>query len=148
MSDLVKELDSASFQQAVKEPPCCVVDFFAEWCPHCKNLEPAFKEAAESMKERAHFARLDTDAQESVASQYNVHALPTIMVFVDGRPVARREGEMSAQGIEDLVKGTFASNRFLDHPRHPHNLEKAAVKKPPLREDAHSGDGPGIPSEV
>jgi thioredoxin 2 len=71
-----------------------VVDYWAEWCGPCKMFAPAYRQAAEKLEPRMRLLKLDTEANQQVAQQYRIQSIPTLMVFKNGREVARQSGAM------------------------------------------------------
>ncbi|WP_026889013.1 thioredoxin [Clostridium beijerinckii] len=81
-----------------------VVDFFATWCGPCKMLAPVFEEASMEVRGKAKFFKIDIDESESIAEKYGISAVPTMIVFKDGRPVENLAGFMPKQNILNKVK--------------------------------------------
>ncbi len=78
-----------------------LVDFWAEWCGPCKSLMPLLDKIVEDFNGGLILAKVDTDAEQQLASQAGIRSLPTVMLFVDGQPVdqfmgALPEGEILA----------------------------------------------------
>ncbi len=81
-----KEFSEDNFEQEVlqsSEP--VLVDFWAEWCMPCKALGPTIDELATEYAGRAKVGKVDTDANQSLSSQFQISAIPTIIVFKDGQ---------------------------------------------------------------
>jgi thioredoxin 1 len=92
MGDITK-LNETSFKDEVIESALPVlVDFTAVWCGPCKMLDPIVKEIAEDWDGQAKVVKLDVDDNPSIAMNYNVMGVPTLMLFKNGEPVERVTG--------------------------------------------------------
>jgi thioredoxin 2 len=76
-----------------------VVDFWAPWCAPCRAMAPVFEQAAASTEPAARFAKLNTDEAQQVAARHGIRSIPTLMVFRNGREVARRAGAMDPAAL-------------------------------------------------
>ena len=92
-SDAVATPTSLSELQLLceKEEGVCVVDFGATWCGPCQRIAPVFDQLAEGCPD-ALFAKVDVDEVPDASQHYSVSALPTFLVFKDGKEVARIQG--------------------------------------------------------
>src|SRR3989440_6378478 len=89
----IQHFDSPTFEADVlqaAEP--VVVDFWAEWCPPCKMMEPAVEALAEELAGKVKIGKLDVDADPEIAIQYNVMGIPTLALFREGKLVDRMVG--------------------------------------------------------
>ncbi len=64
-----------------------LVDFWAEWCTPCKMIAPVLEEIAATHSDKLTIAKLNIDENPKTARDYNVMSIPTMTVYVDGKPV-------------------------------------------------------------
>lgn len=101
----ISELTAATFAEEVNssEAPV-VVDFWAEWCGPCKKIAPILEEIADEQAGKLQIAKLDVDSHPSIAQQFNVMSIPTLIVFKDGQEVVRVTGSKGkAQLLADFA---------------------------------------------
>ena len=101
--------DQTFEQEVLKASEPVVVDFFAEWCGPCKAMAPAYEKAAVALETRVRFARLNTDEAQQVAQRYDIRSIPTMILFRDGKEVARHSGALMAGDIEHWVGESLAA---------------------------------------
>ncbi|MGF1490646.1 MAG: thioredoxin [Prochloraceae cyanobacterium] len=80
-----------------------LVDFYATWCGPCQMMSPILEEVGSKMKDRLQVVKIDTEKYPQLASDYQIEALPTLVLFKGGKPIKRIEGLRQApQLIADL----------------------------------------------
>jgi thioredoxin 2 len=98
-------LQAGSFRQHVERNDIpVVVDFWAPWCGPCKMMAPAFEEAAGQLEPRVRLAKLNTEEAQSIAGEYGIRSIPTLVLFRNGVEIARQPGAMGAADIVRWVQ--------------------------------------------
>ena len=90
---MAMKLDCSNFDSvlATKNTPV-MVDFWATWCGPCRMVAPVIEQVAEEDEGRAIVGKVDVDECGDLAMRYGVMSIPTVMVFVNGQPVAKQIG--------------------------------------------------------
>ncbi|NLW14660.1 MAG: thioredoxin [Erysipelothrix sp.] len=66
-----------------------LVDFYADWCGPCKMIAPILKDVQEELGSKVKIVKVDVDADGELAQRFDVMAIPTLVLFKDGKPVKR-----------------------------------------------------------
>jgi thioredoxin 1 len=89
----ITEITDETFEaEVLKSELPVVVDFWAPWCGPCRMMSPVLEAAAEKMAGRAKFVKLNTDRHVTVAGQFGIMAIPTLIVFARGEEKDRMIG--------------------------------------------------------
>jgi len=81
-----------------------LVDFYAEWCGPCQMMVPILEQVNNQLKDRLRIVKIDTEKYANLATQYQISALPTLVLFKQGQPVDRIEGAMQAKQLVEHLK--------------------------------------------
>ena len=92
----------AKFTQGNEIP--VVIDCWAPWCGPCRAMAPAFEQAADELSPQVRFAKLNTENEQALGASLAIRSIPTLLLFVDGKEVARQAGAMSAADIQRWVR--------------------------------------------
>lgn len=96
------ELTEDAFSVAITDHPIVLVDFWAAWCGPCRSFAPIF-EVASAEHTDILFAKVDTEAQPSLAAAAQITSIPTLMGFRDGVLVFSQPGALPAQALHNLI---------------------------------------------
>ncbi|MBI3926073.1 MAG: thioredoxin [Armatimonadetes bacterium] len=78
--------------EVLKAETPVLVDFSADWCSPCKRMEPILKKVAGTYEGRVKVVKVNADDDQPIAAKYQVKGLPTLIMFSNGEPVARKSG--------------------------------------------------------
>ncbi len=93
-------VSDATFEQEVlKSDRPVLVDFWAAWCGPCRMVAPVLEEIATERGEELKIAKLDVDANPVSAGRFGVRAIPTMILFKDGREAQRLVGYMPKERL-------------------------------------------------
>jgi thioredoxin 1 len=78
--------------EVLSSPQPVLVDFWASWCGPCKMIAPIVSELAGEFKGKAKVGKVNVDAEPDLARQYGITAIPTLLIFKDGKRVDQIAG--------------------------------------------------------
>ncbi|MCS6778480.1 MAG: thioredoxin TrxC [Geminicoccaceae bacterium] len=99
--------DTFEVQTARSDLPV-LVDFWAAWCGPCRMMAPVLEQAAQRLEPRARIAKLDIDAAPDLAARFAVASVPTLILFDNGREIARTSGAMPLQTLAAWLERALA----------------------------------------
>jgi thioredoxin 1 len=100
-SPLIVTLTQENFaQQVLQSPAPVLVDFWAEWCGPCKMIAPVLDELAEEYDGKAKIGKVNVDEQQSLAAEYGIRAIPTLLVFQNGQVADQIVGARSKRDFK------------------------------------------------
>ena len=96
------DLTAATFETTINDNEIVLVDFWASWCGPCRQFAPVFEKASEENTDIV-FAKVDTEAEQSLAAAANITSIPTLMAFKGGTLVFAQPGALPAPALGELI---------------------------------------------
>ena len=93
MSAFVNTNDSTFDQEVLHSPLPVLVEFGAEWCGPCRQIEPVLEQLADEWQNRVRLAKVDVDESVNLTMQFQVMSVPTLILFVNGEACQRLSGK-------------------------------------------------------
>jgi thioredoxin 1 len=108
-SSLILNLTQDNFAKEVLQSSSPVlVDFWAEWCGPCKMIGPVLDELAGEYDGKVKIGKVDVDSQQSLAAQYSIRSIPTLLVFKNGQIVDQKVGAKSKRDLKESLDRVMA----------------------------------------
>src|SRR5256885_12168381 len=99
----VMHLNDGEFDtEVLKSNVPVLVDFYADWCGPCHAIAPTVEALSNEFEGKVKFVKVDVDANQEVASRYEIMSIPTIMLFENGR-------------VEDSIVGAYPASVYKQH---------------------------------
>ena len=98
------DLTQGDYASQIKGDLPLLVDVWAEWCGPCKSFAPIFEQAAAELAGRCRLAKLDSEANQQLSGQLGIRSIPSLILFRDGKEVARQSGAFPLQQLLGWLK--------------------------------------------
>ncbi|RKE17729.1 thioredoxin [Streptomyces sp. TLI_171] len=96
------ELTAENFQDEVGGEGITLIDFWAEWCGPCRMFGPIFERVSERHPDIT-FGKVDTEAQQQLAAEFQITSIPTLIAVRDGVALYAQPGALPEVALEELV---------------------------------------------
>lgn len=100
MAATIANLDSTSFKAAIGANTPVLVDFWAPWCGPCKAIAPILEELSTELAGKLTIAKVNVDENDSIAAEYGIRAIPTMLLFKGGQMVDQIVGMMPKDALK------------------------------------------------
>ena len=101
----MKIVNTQEFDEITAKDGLVLVDFFADWCGPCKMLAPVLHEIAEENAGALKVGKVNVDEQMELAMRFQVSSIPMLVVFKDGKAIAKSVGYRPKSEIAAMVEG-------------------------------------------
>ena len=95
-NEKILTLSDKNFQQQTKNK-VVLVDFWAEWCAPCRMMAPVLNDVASQLNGNMHVGKVDVQKYQSLANQFKIKGIPTMILFKNGKEVNRFVGVKSKE---------------------------------------------------
>ena len=97
------ELTAENFAEKIGGEGITLVDFWASWCGPCKMFAPVYERVSE-LNPDITFGKVDTEAEQMLAAEFNIRSIPTLMIVRDGVALYSEPGALPQQALESLIQ--------------------------------------------
>jgi thioredoxin 1 len=122
--NVVKVNDSNFEKEVLKATGPVLVDFYADWCPPCKNMAPHLDKYADENVGKVKVVKINVDDSGTTAQKFSIRSIPTLIAFKDGKLLAGSAGGRNKEMIEKFM------NEALQKAG-PDNINKGPADKGP-----------------
>jgi len=92
-----------NFAETVGGDGITLIDFWATWCGPCRTFAPVYERVSEKHPDIT-FAKVDTDAEQLLAGEFEIRSIPTVMAVRDGIVVFSQPGALPERALESLIE--------------------------------------------
>lgn len=100
---MVTELTRENFNEIIKSDKPVLVDFWASWCGPCRMVSPVIDQIAEEYAGKISVGKVNVDEQGSLAAEFAIVSIPTVILFKNGKEVKKLVGVHSVDDYADII---------------------------------------------
>jgi len=104
---VVTDVEETHFVEFIRTNQYAVIDFWAEWCGPCRRIAPIMEELSMEFSDTVAFGKVNTDNNQKLAREFNIDAIPAIMLYANGQLVDRIIGAYPKEAIREKIVSKF-----------------------------------------
>ena len=104
---MTTQLTTESFAKAIQNG-VSFIDFWAQWCPPCRMMEPVVEELSQDFDGKVTVAQVDVDQSQDLANLFGIRSIPTMVIFKDGKPVDALVGVHPKQTLMEKIQAQLS----------------------------------------
>ena len=93
----------SNFDTIIASDNPVLVDFFATWCGPCQTLAPILKQVKDQLGDKISIIKIDVDKNQQIATRFQVRAVPTLMLYQNGKQLWRQSGVLSKNDLINVI---------------------------------------------
>ncbi len=93
----------SAFQEIINSNQPVLIDFFATWCGPCKTMTPIIEAIGKEVQGKARVLKVDVDKNQQLASSLQIQAVPTLVIFKNGKVVWKHSGGLDKHSLKTTL---------------------------------------------
>lgn len=93
-----------TYPEAINQSDVVMVEFYATWCPHCKQMMPVVEQVKELLDDQVTVLQLDIDENSEIADENKVESVPTFLIYKYGKEMWRHSGEIDGNNLYSKIQ--------------------------------------------
>ncbi len=101
------EMRESSFNEIIDGNDLVIIDFWAEWCGPCKEMNPILEEVSSEMEEKIKVLKINIDENPNIPNKYGLQSIPTLIIFKKGEAISTKVGASIKSDLITWIDSTI-----------------------------------------